>query len=44
MSKLIGVIGAMDIEVDGLVSSMTDISVKEISGIKFYNGKIDEKC
>lgn len=43
MSKLIGVIGAMDIEVDGLVSSMKDTSVKEISGIKFYSGKIGER-
>lgn len=43
MSKLIGIIGAMDIEVDGLVSSMTTVSVKEVSGIKFYNGKIGGK-
>ena len=43
MSKLIGIIGAMDIEVDGLVSSMADTSIKEISGIKFYKGKIGEK-
>lgn len=40
MSKLIGIIGAMDIEVDGLVSSMENISTKEISGVKFYNGII----
>ncbi|MBQ8546778.1 MAG: 5'-methylthioadenosine/adenosylhomocysteine nucleosidase [Clostridia bacterium] len=43
MSKLIGIIGAMDIEVDGLVSSMTNASVKEISGIKFYSGKIGDR-
>ena len=41
MSKLIGVIGAMDIEIDGLVSSMENSSVKEISGIKFYYGTIE---
>ena len=40
MSKLIGIIGAMDIEVDGLVSSMTEVDEKNISGIKFYKGKI----
>lgn len=41
MSKLIGIIGAMDIEVDGLVSSMENINIKELSGIKFYNGTIE---
>ncbi len=43
MSRLIGIIGAMDIEVDGLVATMTDTSVKEISGIKFYCGKFGDK-
>ncbi len=43
MSKVIGIIGAMDIEVDGLVSSMTKKKVTEISGIKFYQGKLCAK-
>ena len=42
MSKLIGIIGAMDIEVEGLLSSMGNTSVKEISGVKFYSGKIND--
>lgn len=42
MSKLIGIIGAMDIEVEGLLSSMKNTSVKEISGVKFYSGKIND--
>ena len=42
MSKLIGVIGAMDVEVEGLLSSMDNASVKEISGVKFYSGKIND--
>lgn len=40
MSKLIGIIGAMDIEVDGIVSSMSEVEIKKISGITFYSGKI----
>lgn len=40
MSKLIGIIGAMDIEVDGLVASMSNTSVKEISGVKFIKGTL----
>lgn len=43
MSKFIGIIGAMDIEVDGIVSSMTDVNEKTISGIKFYSGKLNDK-
>ena len=43
MSKYIGIIGAMDIEVDGIVSSMTDVNEKIISGIKFYSGKLNNK-
>ena len=42
MSKLVGIIGAMDIEVEGLLSSMENTSVKEISGVKFYSGKIND--
>lgn len=40
MSKLIGIIGAMDIEVDGIVSSMTNIVTEEISGVKFVKGRL----
>ena len=40
MSKLIGVIGAMDIEVDGLISSMSEHASSVISGITFHLGKI----
>ena len=43
MSKLIGIIGAMDIEVDGIVALMSDTSVKEISGIKFVKGTLHNK-
>ena len=40
MSKIIGIIGAMDIEVDGIVSSMKKVKTKTVSGIKFYSGKL----
>lgn len=40
MSKIIGIIGAMDIEVDALADSMSRKKVTEISGIKFYQGKL----
>ena len=43
MSKLIGIIGAMDIEVDGIVSSMENITTKEISGIRFAYGTLNGK-
>ena len=43
MSKTIGIIGAMDIEVDGLVSAMTQITEKMISGVKYYSGKLYDK-
>ena len=43
MSKIIGIIGAMDIEVDGIVSSMKKVKTKTISGIKFYSGKLFKK-
>ena len=44
MSKLIGIIGAMDIEVDGIVSSMSEVEIKKISGITFYKGKLGSSC
>ncbi len=43
MSNLIGIIGAMDIEVDGLISLMSDKNEEKISGIKFVRGKIANK-
>ena len=43
MSRPIGIIGAMDIEVDGIVSSMTNTTVEEISGVKYYNGILEGK-
>ena len=43
MSNYIGIIGAMDIEVNGIVSSMLNVSEKTISGIKFYSGNLFNK-
>ena len=43
MSKLIGIIGAMDIEVSGIVDSMTEVETKSISNITFYKGKLYNK-
>lgn len=43
MRKIIGIIGAMDIEVNGIVSSMSQVTEKTISGIKFYSGKMYNK-
>ncbi len=40
MSKLIGIIGAMDIEVDGIVASMQNTTTEEISGVKFIKGSL----
>ena len=42
-NDIIGIIGAMDIEVDGIISSMSQKSEKTISGIKYVCGKIYEK-
>lgn len=43
MSKLIGIIGAMDIEVNGIVSSMENKNTKQISGISFVRGTLNGK-
>ena len=40
MSNVIGIIGAMDIEVNGIVASMNNVTEKVISGIKFYCGNL----
>lgn len=37
----IGIIGAMDIEVDELISSMKSIEKQEISGIDYYAGSLE---
>lgn len=39
----IGIIGAMDIEVEELINSMEDIKKETISSIDFYEGKIQNK-
>lgn len=43
MNKTIGIIGAMDIEIDGLVAKMTNVNTKKISNIIFYQGEISGK-
>ncbi len=35
-----GIIGAMDVEVEGLISAMTDRTERKLSGITFHSGKI----
>ena len=39
---MIGIIGAMQMEVDNLKESMTDITTETYSGVNFICGKIDE--
>ena len=43
MSNLIGIIGAMDIEVNGIVTAMSNVSEKIISGVKYYKGTLNNK-
>ena len=40
---MIGIIGAMDIEVNGIISNMTDRKTEYISGSAYTSGKIDDK-
>lgn len=42
-NKIVGIIGAMDIEVNGIIRAMTERTDKTISGIKFISGKIGDK-
>ncbi len=42
-NKLIGVIGAMDVEVNALIASMTDTEERVISSVKFVKGKLFNK-
>lgn len=37
----VGIIAAMKVEAEGICSAMTEISEKEISGIKFFVGKLE---
>lgn len=39
-NKLIGIIGAMDIEVNEIIASMTEKEEKSISSVKFVKGKL----
>jgi len=41
MAGLVGIIGAMDIEIEKIVNAMTDTEEKTISGIKFVKGSIN---
>lgn len=43
MSKLIGIIGAMDIEIDGIVADMKNISVEQLGTMKFVLGELFDK-
>ena len=37
---MIGIIGAMDIEIEHIVNAMTDVRTEEISGVLFSSGKL----
>lgn len=41
MEKKIGIIGAMDLEVDALKSNMTDVSIMKKAGMDFYDGLLN---
>ncbi len=43
MSNMIGIIGAMDIEVNGIISDMTNTKTEEFSGMKFVSGELFDK-
>lgn len=40
---MLGIIGAMEVEVAALKDSMSDVEVTEIAGMEFYKGKISDK-
>jgi len=40
MNKIIGIIGAMDIEIECIKGKMSGLSEKKVSGVVFYIGKI----
>lgn len=37
---MLGIIGAMRCEIEGLINEMEDVSVKKISSVDFYSGKL----
>ncbi len=39
----IGIICAMQVEVDGLLTDMTDIETRTVSGVKFHTGKLCDR-
>ena len=39
--KMLGIIGALDIEVEGIISKMTDTSTQTISSVRFTCGKLN---
>lgn len=43
-SKVIGIIGAMDVEVEGIVGAMEARAVTSIGGSNFYSGKISGRA
>ncbi len=40
MSNIIGIIGAMDIEVNGIISDMTNTKIEEFSQMRFVSGEL----
>lgn len=42
-NNVIGIIGAMDCEVSGIVENMTDVKTHNIGGMIFYTGNIGER-
>lgn len=40
---MLGIIGAMDVEVNGLKEAMENPQVKRIAGMDFYQGSIADK-
>lgn len=40
---MIGIIGAMDIEVENIKAFLTDVSTETVSGVNFVRGKFNEK-
>ncbi len=40
-SKTIGIIGAMQVEIEGLKAAMTDVSEEIVSGVTFTKGKLE---
>ena len=40
---MLGIIGAMDEEVDQIKEKMTDVTVTSVAGMDFYQGKLGGK-